>query len=123
MLLAHKNISDLQHLANLYNTRLPNIEGDQVAHLLQMTSQWGHCKHNCIISLCEVLKCLERMKFNSCDIIQILIALSEFSLSFSKLDQFRSRRPSTGQKIIILNIDESDFGICTQHSHIYEGYT
>ena len=36
-------------------------------HSLQMTSQWGHCKHNCIISLHEVLKCLERMKFNSCD--------------------------------------------------------
>jgi len=37
---------------------------------------------------------------------KILIALSEFSLSFSKLDPFRSRRPPTGQKIIILNIDE-----------------
>jgi hypothetical protein len=55
------------------------MEGDPVAqqvNSLQMTSQWGHCKHNCITSLYEVLKCLERMKFNSCDteyIIQIII--------------------------------------------------
>ena len=55
------------------------MEGDQVVQqvgLLQTTSQRGHCKHNCIISLREVLKCLERIKFNSCDIeyiIQIII--------------------------------------------------
>src|ERR1700727_2692887 len=79
MLLAHKKISGLQNLASLCNRRLPNIEGDQVAQpvdSLQMTCQWGHCKHNCIISLHEVLKCLERIKFNSCDteyIIQIII--------------------------------------------------
>ena len=46
------------------------MECDQVAQQvdsLQMTSRWGHCKRNYIISLHEVLKCLERMKFNSCD--------------------------------------------------------
>ena len=78
MLLAHKKISGLQNLASLCNRRLPNMEGDQVVqqvNLLQTTSQWG-CKHNCIISLHEVLKCLERIKFNSCDteyVIQIII--------------------------------------------------
>src|ERR1700691_2397350 len=78
MLLAHKKISGLQNLASLYNRRLPNMEGDQVVqqvNSLQTTSQWG-CKHNCIISLHEVLKCFEKMKFNSCDIeyiIQIII--------------------------------------------------
>ena len=70
MLLAHKNISGLQNLASLCNRRLPNVECDQVAQQvdsLQMTSRWGHCKRNYIISLHEVLKCLERMKLNSCD--------------------------------------------------------
>ena len=81
MLLAYKKISGLQNLASLCNRRLPNMEGDQVVqqvNSLQTTSQWGHCKHNCIISLNEVLKCLERMKFNSCDteyIIQIIIII------------------------------------------------
>ena len=39
------------------------MEGDQAAQQvdsLQTTSQRGHCKHHCIISLHEFLKCLER---------------------------------------------------------------
>src|ERR1700689_3256616 len=81
MLLVHKNISGPQNLASLYNRRLPNMKGDQVVQQvdsLQTTRQWGHYKNNCIISLHEVLKCLERMKFNSCDtehIIQIIITI------------------------------------------------
>jgi hypothetical protein len=48
MLLMCRKISDLGDLASLYNRRLPNIEGDQVAQQassLQMASQWEHGMH------------------------------------------------------------------------------
>ena len=65
------------------------MEGDQVAQQVN-TGQWDHCMHYCIISLHEVLKCLEKMKFNSDYIIQIKI-INNFFYPLSK-SVFKVRR-------------------------------